>query len=177
MQVLNAMKCDLLEMFISSAIELVLDQPSMFVWQNYSHSCKEAPPYTTLLECLHLQAWSLENTIRENDWKHLPASFDRNAPSRPSYIADIEENCVACKATKHPLHGYKVLQTFRHNRKMASVKENGLCINCLITSRHLLKQCPSTRKCKKSQKPPILHYVSTSQSDPTQNLCLNKSSL
>ena len=44
------------EEFVSSIIELKLDQTLIFAWQNYSHDQKEIPPYTTVLEFLDKRA-------------------------------------------------------------------------------------------------------------------------
>ena len=49
MRALKAMKCDSLETFVSSLVELKLDRSSMFARQNHSKDQREVPSYTDLL--------------------------------------------------------------------------------------------------------------------------------
>ena len=88
------MKYKLLETFVSSVIELKLDQSSMFAWQNHSKDQKEIPSYTELLEFIDLCACTLENTAQEGDWK----SDSGKKSAVNLYMVNIHDSCVACNA-------------------------------------------------------------------------------
>ena len=156
MRALEAMKCDTLETFVSSLLELKLDRSSMFAWQNHSKDQKEVPPYTHLLEFIDLRARASENITLEVDRK-----YDSKKSAVRSYVADVQETCVACKA-KHPLHKCKEFCTMPHDRKMTIVKKNALCLNCLRPG-HFLKDCPTEQRCKDCRKPhhSLMHIAPT----------------
>ena len=73
MRAINTMRSNSLEAFVTSVIELKLDQTSMFTWQDYTHDQREVPPYTTILEFLDRRSRATENTmaIRENERRRL----------------------------------------------------------------------------------------------------------
>ena len=131
----------------------------MFAWQNHSQDHKEVPPYTTLLEFIDLRARVSENTVREDIRKRTTFNSDRKSYTK-SLVADIQADCVACKAAGHPLNKCKDFCALSHNLKMGIIKENGLCMNCLRLGH--LKNCPSTQRCKECRKPhhSLLHIKS-----------------
>ena len=151
MRAINTMSSNSLEGFVTSVIELKLDQTSMFAWQDHTHDQREVPPYTTLLEFLDRRARATENTIRENERRRLTTNSERRIPPRPSYTTSVDETCIVCKSAKHPLYGCGMFKGFPHSRKLQLVKENGLCLNCLKPG-HFAKRCPFTQKCKKCQR-------------------------
>ena len=126
MRALQAMKYGSLETFVSSVIELKLDRSSMFVWQNRNKNQREVPSYTDLLEFIDMCARALENIAREGNWKHN----DSKKSAVNLYVVDVQNSCVACKA-KHQLHKHRDFCTMSHDWKMAIVKKNTPCINCL----------------------------------------------
>ena len=67
MRTLQAMKCDSLETFLLSVIELKLDRSLMFAWQNHSNDQKQVPSYMELLEFIDLHARASGSIAREGD--------------------------------------------------------------------------------------------------------------
>ena len=52
--------------------------------------------------------------------------------TRMSYVTTKVKDCfVVYKAGKHPLHACKSFRASPHSKKVAIVKKNRLCINCL----------------------------------------------
>ena len=89
-------------MFVTSVLESKLDQTTMFEWQKHSQGSKEVPDYLELLEFLDLLAQATENTKGEPERKHSSNPLSKKA-ARPSYVANTDETCVACKKVNHPL--------------------------------------------------------------------------
>ena len=157
MRVINPKKRNSLEAFVSSVIELKLDQTSMFAWQDYSHDEWKTPPYTTLLEFSDRRARATENTVRENEQKRPATIPDKRIPSKTSYATNVEKTCIACKSAKHPLYGCRVFETFPHGKKLQLIRDNGLCIKCLKPG-HFANRCPCLQKCKKCQRPYLFFF-------------------
>ena len=59
---------------------------------------------------------------------------------------------------KHPLYICTKYKSLSHDDKIAMLKANNLCMNCL-NSGYFVKSCNSIQKCRKCQKPPhtLLH--------------------
>ena len=150
MRAIKAMKGDSLRAFVTSIIELKLDQTSTFAWQDHSHDERETPPYTALLEFLDRRARASENTTRESERKRLATIPDKGFPK--SYATNVEETCIACKSAKHPLYGCRVFQGFPRSKKLQTVTENELCLNCLKPG-HFANLCPCLQRCKKCHGP------------------------
>ena len=134
MRALKAMKCDSLETSVSLLVQLKLDWSSMFVWQNYSKDLREVHSYTDLLDFIDLLTHASENIVQEGDRK-------RNSGKKSNVnlnVVNIQNSCVGCNA-KHPLHKCRDFCTVSNDRKMAIVKMNALCINCLRPG-HFLKK-------------------------------------
>ena len=53
---------------------------------------------------------------------------------------------------KHSLYGWRVFYGLPQTQKMTTVRDNGLCLNCLRPG-HFVNQCSSAQKCNKCQKP------------------------
>ena len=66
------MKQDITESFITSTLELKLDQATMFEWQRHSQDSNDVPHYVALLEFLHFRAQASEMlfTSRNTSVKH-----------------------------------------------------------------------------------------------------------
>ena len=67
----------------------------------------------------------MDNIAQEGDRKHNSKKDAAN-----SCMVDVQDSCVICKG-KHQLHEYKDFLAMSHNQKMAIIKKNALCINCL----------------------------------------------
>ena len=69
LRALVAKKQDIIDSFMTSMLELKLDQATMFEWQRHSQDSNDVPPYSTLLEFLDLRAQTSENVVCELDHK------------------------------------------------------------------------------------------------------------
>ena len=146
MRAYQALKYDLLELFVWSVIELKFDQSSTFVWQNHNKDQREVPWYTNLLDVTDLHAQALENIARDEDWKY----YRGKKIAVNSYVLNIQDSCVACNG-KHQVHKCGNFRTMSHDREMAIVKKNAICINCLRPG-HFLLNCPIEQRCKECRK-------------------------
>ena len=151
LRALKAMDYDPSGPFVTSLLELKLDQNTVFEWLRHSHDSKEVPHYQELLDFLDLRAQASETIPKMDRKSSLPPSR-KPYPQRPAYATNTSENCVACRNGKHPLYTCKDFRTMSHEKKMAIVKDNGLCLNCLKPG-HFLKKCPSDQNCRKCHNP------------------------
>ena len=67
LRALTATEQDITESFITSLMEMKLDQAMMFEWQRHSQDSNDVPHYSALLEFLDLRAEEAENTVHESD--------------------------------------------------------------------------------------------------------------
>ena len=144
--------------FITSAIELKLDKCTMFEWQKHSQKCDEVPPYEEILAFLDLRARATESMVDTRnvrpDPPHHKHGFSKggNVASHAGNAEVTSNQCTLCKPDKHPLYSCPRFRDMSHESKINTVKSNGLCMNCL-TPNHFVKQCTSTHRCKRCQKP------------------------
>ena len=144
LRALKAMDYDPSGPFITSLLELKLDQSTMFEWQRHSQNSRDVPHYQQLLEFLDLRAQASE---------FLPKTIRGGKPQQKTiYVANAGELCVACGTGKHPLYTCGTFRSMDHERKWLLLKEHGYCLNCLKPG-HFLRQCPSDQHCRKCQKP------------------------
>ncbi len=94
--------------FITSMLELKLDTTTMFEWQKCSQESLKVPHFTKLLEFLNLRAQASESSVPEFSKKRQLESVAsrRNPASRSvaSFAATVNDTCVVCKVSKHPLY-------------------------------------------------------------------------
>ena len=69
-----------------------------------------------------------------------------------TYHVNIDNTCVACKSSKHPLYTSTKLRSLPHKQMMAILKEHEHCIDSLKPA-HFVKQCPCGQKCRKCKGP------------------------
>ena len=144
--------------FITSTLELKLDQNTMFEWQKHSQSSSDVPQYQDLLDFLNLRAQATESSLIEHGnkkLKHETSQFKGHSKHVTSYMAHtaVQTNqCVLCKPDKHPLYACPRFKDMNHDTKVSTLKTNNLCMNCLGTN-HFVKQCKSIHRCKQCQKP------------------------
>ena len=62
-----AMKQETIESFITSMLEVKLDQTTMFEWQRHSQDLKDIPHYSVLLEFLGLRVQTSKHAVHEPD--------------------------------------------------------------------------------------------------------------
>ena len=125
---ISAMKYDTFESFVTAIIELKLDQTTMFEWQRHTQEDKSIPPCSELLSFLDLRARASEN-VKQEPPKRVVSGRDKSTPK--SYTVSIDDLCAACKASRHPLFACNVFQALPHAKKLAVVRNNNICLNCL----------------------------------------------
>lgn len=131
--------------FITSLIELKLDQTTMFEWQRHSQSSANVPHYDDLLEFLSLRAqaseFSASDPSRRSTKPEMPHSR-KPLHGKPvaSFAAsvDMSINCVACRREKHPLYTCSKFKALNHDDKVSTIKSNGLCLNCLRPGHYVI---------------------------------------
>ena len=109
---LKVMKYETLVSFITLILELKLDQSMMLDWQWHTQSSKIISDYDELLEFLDLCATVVKNAAGEGERKCQAPPPERNAVTRPSYTASIDDNCAACKTANQTLYGCKIFYAF-----------------------------------------------------------------
>ena len=156
--------------FITSTLELKLDQSTMFEWQKHSQKSTGVPHYQDLLEFFNLRAEASESSLTDHpkmSW-HETSNVKRistNSGILASFTASSEPSssqCILCKLEKHPLYACPRFRSMTHDEKVSTLKSNRLCMNCLGPN-HFVKQCKSLHRCKQCQKPhhTLLHVEST----------------
>ena len=156
LRALKAMNYDPPEHFITSMLELKLDQDTMFEWQRHTQSSTSVPPVSALLEFIDLRAQASESAPFELNKKHygekqMPRKF-HGPRSVTSFTTVVEEMCVLCKTTRHSLYSCPKFKSLPHDQMLTIIKNNGYCMNCLKPG-HFLKHCTSTHRCRRCQKP------------------------
>ena len=153
--------------FITSTLELKLDQSTMFEWQKHSQKSSGVPHYQDL-DFLNLRAQASESSLTDHISKKPMSSF-RRVSTNGGFITPSSANsdpssstCIVCKPEKHPLYTCPRFRDMTHDEKVSLLKSNRLCMNCL-GSNHFVKQCKSLHRCKQCQKPhhTLLHVEST----------------
>ena len=154
LRALKAMDQDPSGAFITSMMELKLDQTTMFEWQKTSQATKSVPHYQAILEFLNLRAQAAE-TCSTQERKHV--RNDSRKPPRliPSHIGHVSEVnatvCVVCKTEKHPLYTCPKFKNLPHDKMLLTIRSNNLCLNCFRTG-HMARNCTSIHRCKRCQK-------------------------
>ena len=159
--------------FITSLVEMKFDPNTLFEWQKESQDSTDIPYYTKLLNFLNLSAQASEYATSESKRNQRANNFPsrKRLPSHStSLVTNVSEttpSCVLCKMGKHPLYACTRFKTPSHDKMIATIKENNLCMNCL-KSGHFSKQCPSINKCRKCQKPHHTLILTTQGSNRCQ---------
>lgn len=143
--------------FITSAIELKLDETTMFEWQSHSQKSTGVPHYQDLLTFLDLRAQATEAHASNHVPKKLNKPEIRRTPGViSSHVSGVDTRsstqCSVCDAGKHPLYACTKFKSMPHEEKMATLKAKRLCSNCLGPG-HFWRQCTSIHKCKICQNP------------------------
>lgn len=158
------------ETFLTSVIELKLDQNTIFEWQKHTQEATDVPHYNRLLEFIDVRAQASEIALpgggrRLKSDIRKPAGY-RSVDSHFS-VADTALVCVVCKSDKHPLYACRKFKSFPHDKMVSTLKHNNLCLNCMKPG-HFVRNCQSSHRCRRCQKPhhSLLH-VETRNEDPT----------
>lgn len=142
-----------LNQFVTSIIQLKLDPDTLFEWQKHTQDIAEVPPFQKLLEFIDLRARASETTPHVNKRIHHKPEVSKKTVA--SFVTSSEATngrCVICKSERHPLYYCPRFKEMNHDRKMAIVKSNKLCLNSLKGG-HFLKDCKSPHHCRTCQKP------------------------
>ena len=155
--------------FITSLIQLKLDPDTMFEWQKYTQDNLNVPHYDELLEFIDLRARASESTVL-NKRSAKPDAHPKKSVA--SFVANSQTTgirCVSCKSEKHPLYHCPKFRNSSHDEKLAIVKTNNYCINCLRPG-HFSKDCKSSHRCKCCQQlhHSLLHVDTSNESSPVQ---------
>ena len=132
--------------FVTSILELKLDVNTLFEWQKYSQDTTDVPHYQKLLESINLRAQASETPQRQTK------TSTRSVVAHAASADDANVNCPLCKNEKHPLYVCTRFKTLTHDRMLAVLEDNKMCMNCLKPG-HFVKQCRSIHHCRKCQKP------------------------
>ena len=153
--------------FITSMLELKIDQYTMFEWQKFSQDSKDVLHFSVMLEFLNLRAQTSESSVPGSGQKHQSEDAFVKRCSSPrsmtSYMASMSDSCVVCKTGKHPLYACQVFKYLHHDQMVTIMRSNGLCLNCSKLG-HMAKQCQSNQRCRKCQRPhhSLLHFETRS---------------
>ena len=154
LRALKAMGYEPSSPFLTSIIELKLDQGTMFEWQKHSQASTAVPSHQELLDFLNLRAQASESSAPDKkvkgEVKSTAHSTVRSATSFATSTTEQDSSCVVCKTLKHPLYACPKFKSMPHDKKMSTVKVNELCMNCL-KSGHFARSCKSLNRCKKCQ--------------------------
>ncbi len=119
LRALKSMDHEPLGSFISSLLELKLDAGTMFEWQKHTQESATGPHYSTLLDFLHLRAQASESSVADHHKKRsLDTSSSRKSSAPKSfttYVASVDDTCLACKAGKHPLFTCPAFKSLPHD--------------------------------------------------------------
>ena len=137
--------------FVTSILELKLDEMTLFEWQKHSQEkVEEVPHYQEILDFIDLWAQALESLAdpsrKQNSTSGKIASF---AAANCEFGG--RSHCVVCTSERHPLYACQKFKAMFHNEKLSTLRKNNLCLNCL-GSGHFAKQCRSSHQCKKCQR-------------------------
>ena len=167
--------------FITSIIELKLDTTTMFEWQRHTQGQTEVPHYREILEFIdqRAQASEISNPLLKRHNRMDTPLFRGSTTSKPhrsvtSHTANHESShdsvCPLCKPEKHPLYSCPKFRSLSFDQRMATVKSNNVCMNCLGKG-HYIAQCKSLHKCRKCQRShhTLLHADQVGQSRSWQS--------
>ena len=138
--------------FITSILELKLDQATMFEWQRASQDSTSVPHYQKLLEFLDLRAQasetcSLTQERRSGRFEHKkPYTNPHKISAHTGNVFESAGNCVTCKVEKHPLYACPKFKSLPHDKMLSTVRSNNLCLNCFRPG-HMARNCPSLHRC------------------------------
>lgn len=171
LRALKSMKHEPDGSFITSIVELKLDPDTMFEWSKHSQDkTEEVPHYMDILEFIDLRAQASESSLPASTKKLVkgdpPSSkrspgFSRTVTTFATNSHSVGGHCVLCVSEQHPLYVCPKFKLLSHDDRLSTLKRKNLCINCLGGG-HYIRQCRSSQRCKKCQRPhhTLLHSES-----------------
>ena len=133
LRALKAMDYEPSSPFITSVLELKLDVNTMFEWQKYSQDSTDVPHYRKLLEFINLRAQASETPMPSQRGTKNSSSA-RPVTSFTAHAGETGTNCILCKNEKHPLYICVRFKTFAHDKMVSTLKDNKICMNCLLSN-------------------------------------------
>ena len=117
----------------------------------HSNNSQKTPPYSELLEFLHMQARHHESVVPER--KPVTAEHKPQTTTHRSYAATVgrEEACVACRKEKHPLGDCATFQGATQEERWEIINKAALFKNCLKPG-HIASTCRKLPMCIKCNK-------------------------
>ena len=154
-QHIHALKCmghEPSKTFLTSLLQLKLDQVTRFKSQRHKQSEIDIASYTDLLEFINLRAQATENLTQDptNIRRYQradPLRRNRQPHSHASYAAETATNCIMCKSDKHPLFMCPTFTDMPRDSKVSTMRANNLCLNCLSVSTGLPAGTPPSCSC------------------------------
>ena len=140
--------------FITSALELKLDDTTMFEWQKHSQSSSSVPHFQDLLDFLNLRAQATESNLPDRSAKRPrpETHHDRKKTwSVRTQEASTQERVWCAKPKSIPFMPAPSSGQCLMRRSYQPWKHN-LCSNSLCSG-HFWRKCTSLHKCKVCQKP------------------------
>ena len=140
--------------FITSLLQLKLDQTTLFEWQRHDQKSTDVSHYDDLLDFINLRAQASETLtpLQRKPNKDDNPSHRKHPPFRYATLtANVNDSCVMCKVEKHPLFACPEFKVAPRDKMLSILRSNRLCHNCLKPG-HFAKQCPSPNRCKKCQR-------------------------
>lgn len=118
---------------------------------------EEVPHYQDILEFIDLRAQASESLTGPGRKQNATSGKRPTQPARvASFAANCESgdhsHCVVCTSEWHPLYACQKFKAMSHNEKLSTLKKKKMCLNC-FGSGHFVKQCRSSHRCKKCQRP------------------------
>ena len=171
LRALKAMEHEAPGPFITSTLELKLDQNTLFEWHKHSGESTTVPHYNDLLDFINLRAQASESftlsSKGSSTFSGKKQSFIKPVASFTASASDSQSNCLICKPEKHPLYACPRFKLMSHEQKIEVLKSNNLCMNCLRPG-HFVKNCKSLHHCKVCQKShhTLLHIDSSAAISP-----------
>ena len=171
LRALKSMDCEPSGQFVTSLLELKLDATTMFEWQRASKEQSEVPHYSELLKFIDLRAQASETKpSAEHTKRPVKQEYKKAAtPIKPVHVlTSSTDTCIACKATKHPLHQCSTFRSLPHDEMMSLLRSNNLSLNC-FKSGNFVRQCPSLHRCRQCHGPhhTLLHVDTNERSAAT----------
>lgn len=133
--------------FITSLIEMKLDNNTRFEWQKHSQASDDVPDYNDLLKFLNLRAQAAESAMsgsrrHGNNRKGQTPNLPGREFSHLTHAQDpSSSDCVECNE-KHPLYPCKMFKDLSHDKMVEVARSHNLCLNCLKPG-HYSKKCTS----------------------------------
>jgi len=111
----------------------------------------DVPTFKKLIEFLSQQCRALEAVDRKPHIAAYPGKFDKSSIKKATtaHVATAKAPCSFCK--DHPIFRCDKFIALFGDKRLQEVKERKLCLNCLRSTEHRVKQC-TTESCKKYNK-------------------------